>query len=146
MCKDYYAILGVSPTGEDVVIRAAYRAMAQRYHPDRWSLQSSGNVQLSLERMQEINEAYAALCDCAARARYDARRRACASDIQPPRDCAYSHQQAATACMAGLPQLANGYVNASPRECLFRDLCSYDDCTHEDAELARESVHVDLYA
>ena len=28
--KDYYAILGVLPTAEDVVIRAAYKALAQR--------------------------------------------------------------------------------------------------------------------
>ena len=34
--KDYYAILGVTPQAEDVVIKAAYRALAQRYHPDRF--------------------------------------------------------------------------------------------------------------
>ena len=30
-----YEILGVSPQAEDIVIRAAYRALAQRYHPDK---------------------------------------------------------------------------------------------------------------
>lgn len=38
--KDYYATLGVTPQAEDVVIKAAYRALAQRYHPDRFA--SSG--------------------------------------------------------------------------------------------------------
>ena len=35
MTPDYYAILGVSPASEDVVIRAAYLALMRRYHPDR---------------------------------------------------------------------------------------------------------------
>jgi hypothetical protein len=34
MNKDYYAILGLTPSADAVVIRAAYRALAQRYHPD----------------------------------------------------------------------------------------------------------------
>ena len=34
--KDYFAVLGVLPTAEDIVIRAVYRALAQRYHPDRF--------------------------------------------------------------------------------------------------------------
>ena len=34
--KDYYAILGVMPDAQDIVIKAAYRALAQRYHPDRF--------------------------------------------------------------------------------------------------------------
>jgi curved DNA-binding protein CbpA len=29
--KDYYATLGVLPSAEDIVIRAAYKALAQRY-------------------------------------------------------------------------------------------------------------------
>ena len=33
--KDYYAILGVHPSAEKVVIDAAYKALAKRYHP--WS-------------------------------------------------------------------------------------------------------------
>ena len=32
--KDYYPILGVHPTTEKVVIDAAYKALAKRYHPD----------------------------------------------------------------------------------------------------------------
>ena len=55
--KDYYAVLGVLPTAEDAVIRAAYKALAQRYHPDRNDSESAK------ERMQEINEAYSILSD-----------------------------------------------------------------------------------
>ena len=34
---DFYAILGVHPNAEDIVIRAAFKALAQRYHPDRFN-------------------------------------------------------------------------------------------------------------
>ena len=72
MWLDYYAFLGVAPAAEDIVIRAAYRAMAQRYHPDKWQ-GAAGEASL---RMQAINAAYAVLGEPRARARYDATRRA----------------------------------------------------------------------
>ena len=65
--KDYYAVLGVLPTAEDVVIRAAYKALALRYHPDRF-------VGLPTEAhrlMSELNEAYSILSDHAKRQKYD---------------------------------------------------------------------------
>ena len=31
--KTYYQILGVTPDAEDIVIRAAYKVLSQRYHP-----------------------------------------------------------------------------------------------------------------
>jgi len=68
MNKDYYAILGVLPSVEDFVIRAAYRALAQRYHPDKLP-----DCRATAEaRMREINEAYAILSDERLRAKYDA--------------------------------------------------------------------------
>ncbi len=68
--KDYYATLGVLPTAEDVVIRAAYKALAQRYHPDR----NPSDKAEATRRMAEINEAYAILSDPARRREYDALR------------------------------------------------------------------------
>jgi curved DNA-binding protein CbpA len=64
--KDYYATLGVSPTAEDIVIRAAYKALAQRYHPDRSFEPDEAN-----RRMVEINAAYEILSDSTARNEYD---------------------------------------------------------------------------
>ncbi len=65
--KNYYSILGVVPTAEDIVIRAAYRALAQRYHPDRFN----GSKDEANQRMAEINEAYAILSDPGKRKSYD---------------------------------------------------------------------------
>lgn len=68
--KDYYKILGVIREAEDVVIQGAYRALAQRYHPDKFP---DGAAE-SYERMAEINEAYRILSDATLRAQYDQNR------------------------------------------------------------------------
>lgn len=65
--KDYYAVLGVLPDAEDIVIRAAYKALAQRYHPDRMA----GPKAAANARMAGINEAYAVLSDAEKRKTYD---------------------------------------------------------------------------
>ena len=66
---DYYAILGVSPTSETIVIQAAYRALMRRYHPDTNSAPSAA------ARAQAINAAYAVLSDPTKRKQYDESRR-----------------------------------------------------------------------
>ena len=47
----YFKVLGLIPTSNIGLIRAAYRELAKQYHPDR-----SGGI--TQERMKEINEAY----------------------------------------------------------------------------------------
>lgn len=63
--KDHYSVLGVTPTSEDVVIRAAYYALIRRYHPD------ADPSEEAAERSRAINEAFAVLRDPEKRARYD---------------------------------------------------------------------------
>jgi len=53
------------------VIKAAYRALAQRYHPDKWD----GDKVTAQQRMAEINAAYAVLSDAEKRRQYDAELR-----------------------------------------------------------------------
>jgi len=65
--EDFYKILGISPDAEDVVIRAAYKALAQKYHPDKWR----HSPKVAEERMSEINRAYHTLSDMARKSRYD---------------------------------------------------------------------------
>jgi len=65
--SDYYSILGVLPDAEDIVIKAVYRALAQRYHPDR----SGSATGKDNAYMAELNAAYAVLSDADARMRYD---------------------------------------------------------------------------
>ena len=67
---DFYAILGVHPNAEDIVIRAAFKALAQRYHPDR----SNGSKDEAHRRMADLTSAYETLADPARRRKYDRRR------------------------------------------------------------------------
>jgi curved DNA-binding protein CbpA len=71
MTKDYYRILGVLDDAEEIVIRAAYKALAQRYHPDKWT----GSKDEANIRMSDINEAYSVLSDPVKRKQYDATRK-----------------------------------------------------------------------
>jgi curved DNA-binding protein CbpA len=66
---DHYQVLGLSPQAEDVVIVAAYRALASRYHPDKFS---GPDAELAHRRMAQINAAYAVLSDPSQRQAFDA--------------------------------------------------------------------------
>ena len=63
---DYYALLGVNKTADAKEIKAAYRKLALKYHPDR----NPGDVQAE-ETFKQLNEAYAVLSDPQKREHYD---------------------------------------------------------------------------
>lgn len=65
--KNYYQILGVAQDAEDFVIRAAYKALAQRYHPDKYQ----GSASEATSKMHEINEAYSMLSNSVKRKNYE---------------------------------------------------------------------------
>lgn len=65
--RDYYEILGVARDADEATIKRAYRSLAMKYHPDR----NPGDKQ-AIEKMKEINEAYAVLTDPEKRRLYDA--------------------------------------------------------------------------
>ena len=67
--RSLYDILGVSHDAEDIVIRAAYKALAQRYHPDKWV----GDKEDATRKMAELNHAYSLLSDPSRRRKYDER-------------------------------------------------------------------------
>ena len=56
--KDYYAILGITPSATLEEIKAAYREKAKQYHPDRVSHLGPEFQELAERRMKELNEAY----------------------------------------------------------------------------------------
>ena len=66
--QDHYAVLGVAPTADPEVIRAAYRVLAQRHHPDR-------NANTDGSAMVRLNQAYAVLSCPLRRAEFDLQQR-----------------------------------------------------------------------
>jgi curved DNA-binding protein CbpA len=66
---DHYLILGVPRIADPAVIRAAYVALAKRYHPDV----AIGDPELAASNFRMIKEAYETLADPDRRALYDAK-------------------------------------------------------------------------
>jgi len=64
--KDYYKILGVAKGASEKEIKAAFRKLARKHHPDV----NQGNKEAEA-RFKEINEAYEVLGDKEKRKRYD---------------------------------------------------------------------------
>lgn len=54
--NDPYSVLGVSPDATDEEVKKAYRALARKYHPDKYA--DSDLAELAGEKMKEINAAY----------------------------------------------------------------------------------------
>jgi molecular chaperone DnaJ len=64
--RDYYEILGVSRNCTERELKAAFRRLAKKYHPD-----ANPDDPEAAERFKEINEAYEVLKDPQKRAAYD---------------------------------------------------------------------------
>ncbi len=63
--RDYYEVLGVPRTADELALKTAYRKLARQFHPD------VNKAPDSEERLKEINEAYGVLSDPDKRAAYD---------------------------------------------------------------------------
>ena len=63
---DYYKILGVSKTATEKEIKAAYRKLARKYHPDL-----NPDNKAAEKKFKEINEAHEVLSDPENRKKYD---------------------------------------------------------------------------
>jgi len=76
---DPYRVLQVLPTADQEVLNAAFRALAQKYHPDHDS------SDIAVRRMAELNKAWAMVRDPELRANWDRgqRRATYGFDSQP---------------------------------------------------------------
>lgn len=69
--RDLYRILQVERNASKQAIKQAYKNLARKYHPDLLSADERGNPSV-LEKIQDLNEAYAVLSDDQKRQEYDA--------------------------------------------------------------------------
>src|SRR6478736_9000694 len=77
--KDYYKALGVAKTAKPAEIKAAYRKLARKYHPDA----NKGDASAE-ERFKEISEAYNVLSDEKRRKEYDEARSLFGGGVRMP--------------------------------------------------------------
>src|ERR1043166_9629327 len=76
--KDYYGVLGLTPSATDKDIQRAYRKLAKENHPDANPGDSAAE-----ERFKEISAAHDVLGDAERRKEYDEVRQMVASGVGP---------------------------------------------------------------
>ena len=64
--KNYYEVLEITENASDEVIRASYRALVKKYHPD-----NNVNNPEANRKLQELTEAYETLVNPENRRQYD---------------------------------------------------------------------------
>lgn len=64
--RDYYEVLGVDKSADEVALKKAYRVLAKKYHPDM----NPGDAQAEI-KFKEASEAYAVLSDPEKKRQYD---------------------------------------------------------------------------
>jgi curved DNA-binding protein CbpA len=67
LSRTHYQVMGLAPTCDDVVIRAAYKALMFKYHPD----QAEGDKLEAEHRTRAVIAAYGVLSDPVKRGDYD---------------------------------------------------------------------------
>lgn len=96
---NHYVVLNVAPDADRTEVRAAFRAMARRYHPD---------VGGDAERMQSIIEAWAVLGRADRRASYDLEMSITRGTPRRPLANAASRRRAKAAASEGAATTAAG--------------------------------------
>lgn len=65
--ENYYDILEIKENASNEVIKAAYKTLAKKYHPDNWK----GKEEFANQRFLEIRKAYEVLSDETLKRQYD---------------------------------------------------------------------------
>ncbi|MGL4534249.1 MAG: molecular chaperone DnaJ [Fusobacteriaceae bacterium] len=69
--RDYYEILGINKGASETEIKKAYRKMAMKYHPDKYSNATDSEKKEAEIKFKELNEANQVLSDTGKKQQYD---------------------------------------------------------------------------
>jgi hypothetical protein len=108
MTKSFYETLEVSPRATQETIKAAYKSLVQRHHPDR-----HGGSAEAAQRTRELNVAYRVLSDPKLRRHYDGRLAAKAMNQQGAGQGSAPTTRNAARCSAS-PQASVAAQDANP--------------------------------
>ena len=56
--RDYYEVLGITKGASEAEIKKAYRKMAMKFHPDKFSNATDKEKEEAESKFKEINDAY----------------------------------------------------------------------------------------
>src|ERR1700676_873253 len=115
----YYTVLGVQETATQAEIKAAYRNLIKKVHPDTLGSLSPSLRRMAEDKTKELTEAYSALSDVGKRRQYDrllaAHRVQSAPRPAPPpqpsvrRSAAHRHQPGPYCGACGRPLYGSGF-------------------------------------
>lgn len=112
MRDDPYKVLQVDPEADPEVIQAAYRRLAQKYHPDTAASAGGAASAGAAARIVAINAAWELLRDPARRAAFDAQRRASvgqAANAAGTPSAPYVRSEVSSDWTAGRSSFGTGY-------------------------------------
>lgn len=111
--KDYYKILGLSPTATKKEIKKAFRQLARKYHPDLHP-----DDKAAAEQFKCINEACQVLSDENKRARYDLDRKQ-QGQRQQTQQCRQHTQQKAAHTSSAKPDFSQAFSRRAFEDAFF---------------------------
>lgn len=111
--KDYYKILGLSPTATKKEIKKAFRQLARKYHPDLHP-----GDKAAAEQFKRINEACQVLSDENKRARYDLDRKQ-QGPRQQTQQCRQHTQQKAAHTSSAKPDFSQAFSRRAFEDAFF---------------------------
>ena len=112
---DPYRVLQVLPTADQEVLNAAFRALAQKYHPDH------DGSDLAAKRMSELNAAWAMVRDPELRSNWDRAQRHAAYGFEQPAPSSASVPPPPRAAAAGTKLAFGRYSGWALRDLARKD-------------------------
>ncbi|MBB3801108.1 curved DNA-binding protein CbpA [Xanthomonas arboricola] len=117
--KGYYEVLGIRINAGPEEIELAYKGRRSQYHPDRYANSDAETLDWATSKMQEVNQAYAALRDPVNRARVDEEVRTKSARPAGPADTTCAPESGQSYALTLIQALDGLALNGEPLERIF---------------------------